>query len=124
MDSPLFTNLVRLLKLSRHKEVRKIIIRLMKVPSFVREPIDPKDLDYENKMEVKKNLIRMFGIRMMDSEPDVRREAYLKLIHLNIKIEDFDCPETRMVIFKEGMTDSDLKVKNACVQFLTPSIIR
>ena len=96
----------------------------MKVPSFVREPIDPKDLDYESKMEVKKNLIRIFGIRLMDSEPDVRREAYLKLIHLNIKIEDFDCPETRMVIFKEGMTDSDLKVKNACVQFLTPSIIR
>ena len=51
MDSPLFTNLVRLLKLSRHKEVRKIIIRLMKVPSFVREPIDPKDLDYEKQVD-------------------------------------------------------------------------
>jgi hypothetical protein len=50
-------------------------------------------------------------------------EAFTKLTLFNIKIDDFEKPETRMLIIKEGMADSDLAVQNACLKFLTPSII-
>jgi hypothetical protein len=50
-------------------------------------------------------------------------EAFSKLTVFKIKIDDFEKPETRMLIIKEGMADSDLGVQNACLKFLTPSII-
>ena len=103
--------------------MRRLAIRLIKVPPFVQDKLDPEDSNFEEKARMKKTLIRCFGMRLMDQEPEVRREAYAKLTHLNIKIEDFDCPETRMLIFKEGMTDQDARVKAACIQFLTPSIV-
>ena len=124
MNCMVFNNLARLLKVSKYREVRKIIIKLMKFPTFIREPISEDDKNKEYKLELKNSIIRIVGSRLLDSEPDVRYEAYQKLISLNIKIEDFDCPDTRMIIFKEGMTDVDPKVKNACIQFLTPSIVR
>lgn len=84
MNNMLFNNLVRALKVSKYKEVRKIIIKLMKVPAFICQPISKEDNDYEYKMEMKKILIRAFGTKLMDSEPEVRYEAYQKLINLNI----------------------------------------
>jgi hypothetical protein len=60
---------------------------------------------------------------LTDSDPGVRMEAFTKLTVFNIKIDDFEKPETRMLIIKEGMADSDLAVQNACLKFLTPSII-
>ena len=51
----------------------------------------------------------------MDSEPEVRKEAYIKLLQCKIKIEDFDSTDTKLLIIKEGMTDKDPKVKEACL---------
>jgi len=60
---------------------------------------------------------------LIDSEADVRYEAYSKLSQFKIKIEDFDSPETRMLIIKEGTTDQDPRIRRAFVDFLMPSIV-
>jgi len=73
---------------------------------------------------MKQVLTTALGLRLMDSETDVRREAFLKLVQLGIKIEDFPTAETRMLIIKEGMTDKDSKVSEACLNFLTTSIVQ
>jgi len=68
-------------------------------------------------------LTTALGLRLMDQEPEVRREAYLKLVHLGIKIEDFESAETRLLVIKEGMTDKDPRVTEVCMQFLATSIV-
>ena len=47
----------------------------------------------------------------------------MKIAKFDIRIEDFQKAETRMIIIKEGMTDKDPRVKAACLQFLKASVI-
>ena len=71
----------------------------------------------------KEILKRYVGQRLLDSEAEVRIQAYKKLTTCDIKIEEFEDPEIRMIIIKEGMTDSLEQVQEACTKFLAPSII-
>jgi hypothetical protein len=74
-------------------------------------------------MKMKYILTNAFGLRVMDAEADVRREAYLRLNALNIKLQDFESVDTKLFILKEGMTEQDPRAKNACLKFLRKSIV-
>jgi hypothetical protein len=38
-------------------------------------------------------------------------------------IEDFPSPETRMLLITEGLSHTNNLVRDACVEFITPSIL-
>lgn len=63
-----------------------------------------------------------FGLRLMDLEAEVRREAFLSLLAKKIKITDFDSVDQRLLIIKEGLSDKDQKVRDACFDFIKQSI--
>ena len=123
-DEIVFNNLMLTLQNSKFKEVRKKIIKLLKVPQLLIKRAD-KDPNLRRKQLEQKSILRGFiGQRLVDGESDVRYEAYSKLADLKIKIEDFESPKARMLIIKEGATDEDQRVQAALVRLLTPSIIR
>lgn len=49
--------------------------------------------------------------RLIDSDHDVRVSAYQKMIQCKFKIEDVQGEKGRMVIIKEGMTDTNPEIK-------------
>jgi hypothetical protein len=106
-SSLLFNNLLRLLQISKFKEIRKLILRAM--PTYI-------------KSEQFEHIKHAFGLRLLDSEPDVRKEAYISLINKKVKITDFSSAQQRLLIIKEGLSDKDLKVREACFQFIKQSI--
>ena len=60
---------------------------------------------------------------MLDSEPDVRVEAYKKLMDLGATLEDLQDTKMRMVIIKEGISDPDTRVVQQCLNFLKPLVL-
>jgi len=74
------------------------------------------------KSEQFEHIKHAFGLRLLDSEPDVRKEAYVSLINKKVKITDFRSAQQRLLIIKEGLSDKDLKVREACFQFIKQSI--
>lgn len=59
----------------------------------------------------------------MDVEPEVRKLAYAKMKSVNLRIEDFESAEARMMLIKEGVVHQDERVKEACIEFLEASIV-
>ena len=65
----------------------------------------------------------MLGKRLRDKEDEVRRQAYIKLTKCKIRIENFPSKEQRMLIIKEGLTDGNALVREACIEFLKPTLV-
>lgn len=107
----MFKHLMVALSKSKYETVRKKIIKCLRVPMGISN-------------EVQSIIKRFVGARLTDSDPGVRIEAFEKIAAFQIKIEDFDSPEIRMRIIKEGMSDQDENVLKSCLNFLTPSIIQ
>lgn len=107
----MFKHLMVALSKSKFEAVRKKIIKCLRVPMGISN-------------EVQSIVKRYVGARLTDSDPGVRIEAFEKIAAFQIKIEDFDSPEIRMRIIKEGMSDQDENVLKSCLNFLTPSIIQ
>jgi hypothetical protein len=112
------------MQISKFKEVRKTILKFIPIPSFVSKTMKESDPLFLKREKLKFMLQKAFGLRLSDSEPEVRKEAYLKLTRNGFKIEDFESTETKLLIVKEGLTDRDEKVKIACRDFLKNSIMR
>jgi len=94
---------MRVLTHSRPKEVRKTALQHLK------PPVTPISLLF-------------IGKRLRDKEDEIRKLAYQKLTKFGVKIQDFQSLEQRMLILKEGLTDSNPDVLNACIEFLKPSM--
>jgi hypothetical protein len=88
---------------SKSREVKKTAIQLL------RTPLSPITLN-------------MLARRLRDKDDIIRKVAFIKLAKSNVTIEDFDSTELRMLIIKEGLTDSNEDVKDACLNFLKPSL--
>jgi hypothetical protein len=65
----------------------------------------------------------LLGKRLRDKDDEIRRQTFLKLARCKIGIESFPSAEQRMLIIKEGLTDTSQSVREACLQFLKPSMI-
>lgn len=75
-------------------------------------------------MKIKLIIINAFGIRVLDSEPEVRREAFLRLNQLKIRIQDFEGAETKLFILQQGIAEEDGKTKEAFLSFMRNSIVK
>ena len=72
---------------------------------------------------MREEVIRTFPHRLFDSDPDVRREMYLKLGQCKIRFDDIPNHDFKLLLLKEGLTDEDTKVREACSRFLKASIM-
>ena len=110
-----FKLLINGLMASKFKDVRKRIIKLLKV-------------DADDKLLVQ----RCFLGSVLDVEPDVRCAAYGRLRELGFQLSDVDCQKSKMTIIKEGLSDrafltSSLtgkvtSLKEEFLSFLEPTI--
>jgi hypothetical protein len=66
--------------------------------------------------------LAMLGKRLRDKDDEIRRQTYIKLTKCKVRIEQFSSREQRMLIIKEGLTDSNPGVMEACLEFLRPSL--
>ena len=57
----------------------------------------------------------LLGKRLRDKDDEIRRQTYNKLSKSKITIEDFPSQEQRMLIVKEGLTDQNPQVREACI---------
>lgn len=64
----------------------------------------------------------MLGKRLRDKDDEIRRQTYMKLARCKVGIESFPSREQRMLIIKEGLTDQSQGVREACMEFLRPSM--
>ena len=60
--------------------------------------------------------------RLRDSDADVRAAIFEKLIADGITLADIPNQKGRMLLIKEGLTDTDSRVKSLCCKFLEQSI--
>lgn len=84
---------------SKTREVRKTAINAIKAPYSAIS-------------------LMFLGKRLRDRDADIRRLVFQKLTNNNVTIEHFECPDSRMLIIKEGLTDPSELVREACVDFL------
>ena len=113
-----------ILKTSQFKLVRKKILQTLKIPKFFTNNSHPQNQNDVSKQKTQKKLfVDFFGLRLLDSDPEVRCEAFRKLRIFKILISDFDCPHKRMLIIKEGLEDKDQNVVQACINFLEPTLL-
>ncbi len=66
----------------------------------------------------------LLGKRLRDKDDDIRRQTFNKLSKSKITIEHFPSQEQRMLIIKEGLTDQNLQVRDACIDFLQISMVQ
>jgi hypothetical protein len=64
----------------------------------------------------------LLGNRLRDKDDDIRRQTFQKLAKCRITIESFPSKEQRMLYIKEGLTDPNNFVREACLEFLRPSV--
>ncbi len=102
-DDELFKLFVNAMTHGKMNEVRKAAINA--VPA----PYTPLALSFMVK-------------RLRDKHPEIRRFTYEKFAKNGVTLESFNSKEIRMLIIKEGLSDTDASVKEACVKFLAPSI--
>jgi len=100
----LFVNLMRLLNSSSSIDIRKRIIKSMNGPYS----------------EV---ALAFMGKRLRDESPDVCTLIFNQLIASHTQLKDFPSPETRMLVLTEGLCNPNPMVRDACIEFLTPTIL-
>lgn len=60
--------------------------------------------------------------RLRDKHPDIRRLVFDKFCKHKVTLENFESKELKMLIIKEGLTDDNEIVRNACSRFLQVTI--
>eukprot|EP00347_Sterkiella_histriomuscorum_P002311 403368647 len=102
-NDQVYLHLMRIMTHSKSKEVKKAVINNLKGP-------------------FSQTTLVFISKRLRDKDDDVRRIAFQKLHKNDIKIENFPSLEQRMLIIKEGLTDSSEFVRAECIEFLKPSL--
>ena len=64
--SLIYSNIVRIIQVSKFKEVRKLALRNIKIPQYLNSELNQDDEIYDDKIKIKTALIKCFGMRLMD----------------------------------------------------------
>jgi hypothetical protein len=114
-DDFFFKLMINALMVSKFKDVRKRIIKLLKV-------------DADDKLLVQ----RCFLGSVLDAEPEVRAAAYTRLRELGFLLSDVESQKATMTIIKEGLSDRTMmaspltgkvtSLKEEFLSFLEPLI--
>ena len=102
---PVFIQMMKLLVSSKSAEIRKRIIKAIRIP-------------YSNEA------LAFLGKRLRDVNKDVAVLVFKQLTGNDVTLADFPTAEARMLLLTEGLTSKDEEVRNACIEFLTPSVLR
>lgn len=103
-DDRIFLQLMKLLANSTVQRTRESIIKSMRVP-------------YSDQ-----SLIFM-GKRLRDSRPHVAKLIFDQLRENGVTISNFPGHEARLLILTEGFTRNDPQVRDACIDFLRPTVL-
>ena len=104
-SDPVFLQMMRLLVSSRSAEIRKRIIRGLKAP-------------YSDEA------LAFLGKRLRDVNNDVVVLVFNQLAGDHVTLADFPTAEARMLLLTEGLTSKEEAVRDACINFLTPTILK
>lgn len=119
-DDILFQSLLVFIEKTPYHDVRKSVVKMLKVPQyFKKQESEMKELITVQR----KFLASTLGHLLIDNQNTVRSQAFSKFIEFGIKIEDIPSDKKKMIIVKEGMSDSDLNIRNICLKFLVPSFV-
>lgn len=102
-NDQLYIHLMKAMTHNRSRDVRRACIQ------YLRAPFSQVSLV-------------MLGKRLRDKDDEIRRQTYLKLARCKVTIESFPSKEQRMLIIKEGLTDQNAGVMEACFKFLRPTL--
>lgn len=104
MSDQLYVHLIKAMTHNRFLDVRRACVQQMRAPFSQMSLV-------------------MLGKRLRDKDDEVRRQAFIKLTRCKVTLEAFPSLEQRMLIVKEGLTDPSPAVREACSEFLKPSMV-
>jgi hypothetical protein len=104
-SDPIFIQMMKLLVTTKSTEIRKRIIKSIPIP-------------YSNEA------LAFLGKRLRDVNKDVVVLVFKQLTSNDVTLADFPTAEARMLLLTEGLTAKDEEARNACIEFLTPSVLK
>ena len=67
--------------------------------------------------------LAFLGKRLRDINTNLVELIFKQLTDNGVTISQFPTPEARMLVLTEGFTSQEAKVREACMQFLKPTVL-
>ena len=103
-DDAIYRQMMKLLMKSNSLQIREKIIKSFRVP-------------------YSQPALAFLGKRLRDVNPSIVELIFKQLTVNKVTISEFPSPEIRMLVLIEGFTSQEAKVREACINFLKPSIL-
>ena len=103
-DDNIFRQMMKLLMSSKSAQIREKIIKSFRVP-------------------YSQPALAFLGKRLRDVNSNIVELIFKQLTANEVTISQFPSPEVRMLVLTEGFTSQEAKVREACINFLKPTIL-
>lgn len=103
-DDAMFRQMMKLFMQTKSATIREKIIRSFRVP-------------------YSQPALAFLGKRLRDVNLNVVELIFKQLTDNGVTISQFPTPEARMLVLTEGFTSQEAKVREACIQFLKPTVL-
>ena len=103
-DDNIFRQMMKLLMSSKSVQIREKIIKSFRVP-------------------YSQPALAFLGKRLRDVNSNIVELIFKQLTANEVTISQFPSPEVRMLVLTEGFTSQEAKVREACINFLKPTIL-